>query len=317
MLNARVSGGHAFIKVKKRRKTGSMKIRYAIPALVAAAALALSGCTSNTEGEEYVPYDISGVSADDAVVALLPADIADRGTIKIGINPEYPPNEYKNSKGEISGWAVDLAGALAAKMGLEIEWEDAGFDTIIPKITGGTMDMGSSSFTDNPERQKSVDFVNYYEAGVLWAAPLGAEVEPDDACGLKVAVQATTFQHTDELPEKSEACEAAGKDPIEILPYETQSEATNAVVQGKAAAFTADSPVTLFAINQLSDKIGPSGMTFDVAPYGYPLDKDSELTPAVQAALQSLMDDGTYLAILEYAGVADGAITTATINAGG
>lgn len=288
-----------------------------MPALVAAAALALSGCTSNTEGEEYVPFDISGVTADDAAVALLPADVAERGTLKVGINPEYPPNEYKNAKGEINGWSVDLTGAVAAKLGLEVEWEDAGFDTIIPKITGGTLDMGSSSFTDNPERQKSVDFVNYYEAGVLWAAPIGEEVDPNDACGLKVAVQATTFEHTDELPEKSEACVEAGKEPIEILPYETQSEATNAVVQGKAAAFTADSPVTLFAINQLSDKISASGTTFDVAPYGYPLDKDSELTAAVQAALQALMDDGTYLEILTYAGVADGALSAATINAGG
>lgn len=293
-----------------------MKIRYAIPALVAAAALTLTGC-SNTEGDDYIPFDTSGVTADDAAVALLPADIAEQGKLKIGVNPEYPPNEYKNSKGEIVGWGVDLATALAAKLGLTVEWEDADFDIIIPKITGGTIDMGSSSFTDNPERQKTVDFVNYYEAGVLWAAPLGKEVDPDDACGLKVAVQATTFQHTDELPEKNDACVAAGKDKIEILPYETQSEATNAVVQGKADAFTADSPVTLFAINQLSDKIGPSGLTFDIAPYGYPLNKDSELTAAVQAALQSLIDDGTYLEILTYAGVEDGAITKATINAGG
>lgn len=293
-----------------------MKIRYAIPAFVAAAALALTGC-SNTEGADYVPFDISGVTVDDAAAALLPDAIKDRGSVIIGTNPEYAPNEYKNSKGEIVGWAVDLAGAVSAKLGLEVKWEDADFDIIIPKITGGTIDFGSSSFTDNPERQKTVDFVNYYEAGVLWAAPLGKEVDPDKACGLKIAVQATTFQHTDELPEKSDACEAAGEKAIEILPYETQAEATNAVVQGKADAFTADSPVTLFAINQLSDKIGPSGASFDIAPYGYPLNKDSDLTAAVQAALQSLMDDGTYLEILKYAGVEDGAITKATINAGG
>lgn len=294
-----------------------MKIRYVVPAVLAAGALVLSGCSNTDESDEYVPYDISNVTVDEAAVALLPDDIAERGTLRVGVNPEYPPNEYKNAQGEIVGWGVDLAEAVAAKLGLTIEWEDAGFDTIIPKIQGGGLDMGSSSFTDNPERQKSVDFVNFYEAGVLWAAPLGAEVDPDDACGKKVAVQSTTFQHTDELPEKSAACEAAGKEPIEILPYETQAEATNAVVQGAAEAFTADSPVTLYAISKLSDQIGPSGRTFDVAPYGYPLPKDSELTAAIQAALQSLMDDGTYMDILTYAGVEDGAISQATINAGG
>lgn len=294
-----------------------MKIRYVMPAVLAVAALTLTGCVTNEEGDEYEPFDVSSVNADDAAVALLPSEVADSGTFVIGVNPEYPPNEYKNSKGEIVGWGVDLAEAVAAKLGLEVEWEDAGFDTIIPKIDGGTIDMGSSSFTDNPERQKTVDFVNFYEAGVLWAAPLGEEVDPDDACGLKIAVQATTFQHTDELPAKNEACLEAGKDEIEILPYDTQSEATNAVVQGAAAAFTADSPVTLFAISRLADEIGPSGQAFDVAPYGYPLKKDSELAEAVKAALQSLMDDGTYMEILEHAGVEDGAISTATINAGG
>lgn len=299
------------------RKLESMKIRYVLPAIAAAAALVLTGCTQNVEEDAYESFDLSGVTADDAAVALLPAEVADSGVLKVGVNAEYPPNEYKNSDNEIVGWGVDLVTAISLKLGLEIEIEDAGFDTIIPKVNGGTLDMGSSSFTDNPERQKSVDFVNFYEAGVLWAAPIGEEVDPNDACGHKVAVQATTFQHTDELPEKSEACEAAGKDPIEILPYETQAEATNAVVQGAADAFTADSPVTLYAISKLSDKIAPSGEAFDVAPYGYPLGKDSELTTAVQAALQSLMDDGTYMAILQHAGVEAGAISEATINAGG
>lgn len=284
--------------------------------MLAAGALALTGCSNTEESDAYVKFDSSGIAVDEAAAALLPADIAERGTLLVGTNPEYPPNEYKNSKGEIVGWGVDLVEAIGKKLGLTVEWEDAGFDTIIPKITGGSLDMGSSSFTDNPERQKSVDFVNFYEAGVLWAAPLGKEVDPDDACGKKVAVQATTFQHTDELPEKSAACEAAGKPAIEILPYESQAEATNAVVQGAADAMTADSPVTLDAISKLSDKIGPSGRAFDVAPYGYPLAKDSELTPAVQAALQSLMDDGTYMKLLTHAGVEDGAITKATINAG-
>ena len=293
-----------------------MKIRYTLPVLVAAAALTLSGCVTNTEGPEREATDTSGIKVDEAAVALLPADIKDSGEIVIGTDASYPPNEYKDSNGEIVGWGVDLANAVAAKLGLEPKWEEAGFDTIIPSIQGGKMDMGSSSFTDNAERQKTVDFVNFYEAGVLWAAPIGETVDPNNACGLKIAVQAGTFQHTDELPAKSQACEDAGKQAIEIMPFEGQAEATNAVVLGQAQAFSADSPVTLSAIAAQSDKIEAAGESFDVAPYGYALPKDSELTKAVQAALQSLMDDGTYLDILTKAGVEDGAIDKATINAG-
>lgn len=293
-----------------------MKIRYALPALAAAALLTLTGCVTNEEGPQHESTDTSKITVDEAAAALVPADIKESGKLILGTDASYPPNEYKNSSGEIVGWGVDLAGTVSARLGLEPVWEEAGFDTIIPSIQGGKMNMGSSSFTDNAERQKTVDFVNFYEAGVLWAAPIGADVDPNNACGLKVAVQAGTFEHTDELPAKSAECEAAGKPKIEIMPFEGQAEATNAVVLGQAEAFSADSPVTLDAIAAQSEKIEAAGETFDVAPYGYALPKDTDLTKAVQAALQSLMDDGTYLEILTKAGVEDGAIAKATINAG-
>ncbi|GAB2566629.1 ABC transporter substrate-binding protein [Leucobacter ruminantium] len=301
-----------------------MKIRYALPALAAAALLTLTGCVTNTEGPQREAADTSGIEVDEAAAALLPDDIKESGELVVGTDASYPPNEYKDSNGEIVGWGVDLAEAVGAKLGLKLKWEEAGFDTIIPSIQGGKMDMGSSSFTDNAERQKTVDFVNFYEAGVLWAAPVGSDIDPNNACGLKVAVQAGTFEHTDELPAKSTACTDAGKPAIEIMPFEGQAEATNAVVLGQAEAFSADSPVTLSAIAAQSDKIEAAGESFDVAPYGYALAKNEEdggktpsaLTKAVQAALQSLMDDGTYLEILKGAGVEDGAIEEATINAG-
>ena len=293
-----------------------MKIRYALPALAAAALLTLTGCVTNEEGPQHESTDTSKITVDEAAAALVPADIKESGKLILGTDASYPPNEYKNSSGEIVGWGVDLAGAVSARLGLEPVWEEAGFDTIIPSIQGGKMNMGSSSFTDNAERQKTVDFVNFYEAGVLWAAPIGADVDPNNACGLKVAVQAGTFEHTDERPAKSAECEAAGKPKIEIMPFEGQAEATNAVVLGQAEAFSADSPVTLDAIAAQSEKIEAAGETFDVAPYGYALPKDTDLTKAVQAALQSLMDDGTYLEILEGAGIGSGAVTEATINAG-
>ena len=197
-----------------------------------------------------------------------------------------------------------------------MQYEIASFDKIIPSITGGTMDMGMSSFTDNAERQQQVDFVDYYEAGILWAAPAGATVDPDDACGLKVAVQATTYEHTDELPAKSQACTDAGKPAIEITPFDTQDAAANAVVLGQADAMSADSPVTLYAISQTDGKLEAAGDIFDSAPYGFPVQKGSELAAAVQAAMQSLVADGTYGDILAEWGVEAGAVDTIEINAG-
>lgn len=294
-----------------------MKIRYAIPALVAAAALALTGC-SNTEDEtshESVT-DASQIQPDEAAVALLPAEIKERGTLLMGTDADYPPNEYKDDEGNPTGWNVELAEAVAAKLGLKPEWEILKFDAIIPRIQEGALDVGSSSFTDTLERQQSVTFVNYLNAGTQWAAPAGSDVDPDNACGLTVSVQNGTVQHLTELEGKSAACVAAGKEPIEILPFAGQAEATQAVVSGKADAFSADLPVTGDAVKQLKGQLETVGEVFDAAPYGFATQKDAETTKAIQAALQSLMDDGTYLKILTAAGIESGALTEATINAG-
>ncbi|WP_139417809.1 ABC transporter substrate-binding protein [Agromyces laixinhei] len=292
--------------------------RLLIPAVAAAAVLLFTGCVDNTTGGDEPPADdsASAIEVDEAAAALLPAEIADAGVLRVGTDAAYPPNEYKDDAGNPIGWDVDLVEALGDKLGLEIEYEIASFDKIIPSITGGTMDMGMSSFTDNAERQKQVDFVDYYSAGILWAAPAGATVDPDDACGLKVAVQATTYEHTDELPAKSQACTDAGKPAIEITPFDTQDAAANAVVLGQADAMSADSPVTGYAIAQTDGKLEAAGEVFDSAPYGFPVAKGSELSAAIQAAMQSLIDDGTYGDILAEWGVESGAVDTIEINAG-
>lgn len=292
--------------------------RLLLPAAVAsAAALLFTGCVNNSEtegGGTSSEAPSTSISADDAAVALLPAEVKDSGVLRIGTDAEYPPNEYKDDAGNPVGWGVDLAEAVSAKLGLEPEWEILSFDSIIPRIQEGALDMGSSSFTDTVERQASVDFVDFLNAGSLWAAPAGSDITPDTACGKTVAVQSGTIQHTDELPERSQECVDAGEEPIEILPFEGQPEVTNAVVNGKADAFSADLPVTGDAVSKLEGQLETVGEMFDAAPYGFATQKGSDMTNAVQAALQSLIDDGTYLEILTAAGIESGAVDEAVIN---
>lgn len=294
-----------------------MRARYAFPAIAAVAVLLLSGCVDNSTPSPggSAGDSTSSVKKDDAAAALLPAKIADSGKLIIGTDPTYAPNEFKDEAGKPIGWGIEIAAAVAAKLGLEPEYQVSKFDNIIPSVTGGKVNIGVSSFTDNVEREKIVDFVNYYTAGIQWASPKGKDVDPDDACGLKVAVQATTYEDTDEVPAKSEACVAAGKAPIQKVPFDTQDAATNAVVLGQADAMSADSPVTLYAISKTEGKLQLAGETFDVAPYGIAVGKDAGLAEAIQAALQSMVDDGSYADILDKWGVSDGGIDEITINA--
>ena len=287
-------------------------------ALAAATALLLTGCVDNTSGggSSEAPTTSTEVTEDEAAAALLPDAVAEAGVLLVGTDAAYPPNEFKDASGQPVGWEIELTDAIAATLGITAEYQIASFDNIIPSITGGKTDMGMSSFTDNAERQQQVDFIDYYEAGIQWAQLAGGDVDPDDACGLKVAVQATTYEHTDELPGKSQACVDAGKPAIEILPFDSQDAAANAVVLGQADAMSADSPVTLYAIEQTDGKLEPAGDTFDSAPYGIPVAKGSDLIPALQAALEALIANGTYEEILTAWGVESGGVDTIEINAG-
>src|SRR5690606_323388 len=96
---------------------------------------------------------------------------------------------------------------------------------------------------------------------------------------------------------------------------EAQDAAANAVALGQADAFSADSPVTLYAIAQNEGKLQAAGETFDEAPYGLPIAKDSELTEAIVSAFEALIADGTYTEILDEWGVASGGLDEITINA--
>jgi polar amino acid transport system substrate-binding protein len=245
---------------------------------------------------------------------MVPDKIKSSGKLIVGVNVPYAPNEFKDSSGKIVGFDVDLMDAVATVLGLTPEYTEAAFDKIIPAIQAGTYNVGMSSFTDNKEREKTVDFVTYFSAGIQWAAPAGKTVDPNNACGLKVAVQATTTEDTDEIPAKSKACTSAGKAAINKLKFDRQDDATNALVLGKVDAMSADSPVTAYAVKQSGGKLQLAGQIFDSAPYGWPVAKGSTLAQALQKAAQSLIDSGAYLDITKKWGVEAGDIKSAQIN---
>lgn len=287
-------------------------------AMTATAALALTGCTTNTEGpqDSGEPREEVSLETDEAIAALVPAEIRDKGVIVIGTNPPYAPNEFKDQNGEIVGFDVDVMNAAAQLMGLRAEFRESDFEKIIPAIEGGTMDMGASSFTVNDERLKTVDFVTYFEAGIQWASAAGNDIDPDDACGLNVAVQQTTVSDQEDVPARSEACVAAGKPAIQKVQFDSQDEASTAVALGKVDAMSADSPVSAYAVKQSEGKMQLAGDVFDAAPYGWPVRKGSELAAALEAAADKLIETGDFEKIARNWGVEDGLIDDAEIRKG-
>jgi polar amino acid transport system substrate-binding protein len=294
----------------------------AAAAAVTSTALVLTGCGGGSEdssggGSASTGTPLPSVSADEALAAKVPEDIKSDGVLSVGSDTTYAPSEFLAEDGEtIVGFDIDLFTLVAQKLGLEAEFETAPFDSIIAGVGSGKYEAGVSSFTINGERLQQANMISYYSAGTQWSTKKGNpdDVDPDDACGLQIAVQKATVQ-VDDITARSEACEAAGKEPITIDQYEGQDEATAAVVSGKDAAGLADSPVMAYAVSQTNGQLELLGDIYDAAPYGYVVGKDqTEFAQAIADAVKSLIDDGSYLTVLEKWGVEDGAIDDPTVN---
>ncbi|MFG2090144.1 MULTISPECIES: ABC transporter substrate-binding protein [unclassified Spirillospora] len=296
---------------------GSLRRRaVAASALVLTGALALSACgDSNDSGDSGDSG--SNTSADAKLAAMVPDAIKSDGKIVIGTDASYPPNESVDpATQKIVGWDIELFDAVAAKLGLKTQYNNAGFDTIIPGVQSGKYEAGISSFTDTKEREQAVDFVTYYSAGTAWAALKGNPkgVNPEDACGKSIGVQQGTVQ-VEDLTAKSKECTDAGKPAIKQVVRKQQTEVNNDLVAGKVDAMAADSPIIGDAVKK-TGKLEIIGEVYDTAPYGYTFGKNSgQFKDAVLGAVKALIADGTYKKILTEYGVESGAITEPAINA--
>jgi polar amino acid transport system substrate-binding protein len=293
---------------------------------VALLAVTVAGCGAGGDGSSGGGGAQTGgastnpapaVQKDAALAALVPPDIASDGKIVVGADASYAPNEFVDTDGTtIIGMDVDLGKAIGQKLGLEVEFQNSAFDGILPGIASKKYELGMSSFTDNAEREKVVDMVTYFSAGTKMAVPKGNPdgLKLDDLCGKTVAAQRGTVQ-VDDLTARNDTCTKAGKPAINISQFQAQTDVTLALTAKRAQAMLADSPVVDYAVSKTNGQLEAVGDAYDTAPYGIAVPKgDGKYAQAVQGAVQALMTDGTYKAILDKWSVSGGAITTSKIN---
>jgi polar amino acid transport system substrate-binding protein len=284
--------------------------------------LAAAGCGSNsleggsTSAPTSAPSSAPSSGGPD-LSGSLPPKIKSAGKIVVGVDASYPPNEFLQGGKTVVGMDVDLFNAVAQKFGVTVDWQPAGFDTIITGVQGGKYDMGISSFTINDKRKAQVNMVSYFNAGTLWATAKGNPkgVNPDDACGKTVAVQKGTTQLEDDLPKRQAKCKTEGKPEIKLVVREKQDQATADLAGGKADAMLADSPVVLYAISQTNGQLEKLGDIYDAAPYGYVVPKaQTAFAQAIVEALKAMNADGSYKSTLAKWNNDSGAITDFAVN---
>ncbi|WP_156253372.1 ABC transporter substrate-binding protein [Pseudactinotalea terrae] len=251
-------------------------------ALAATTSLALAACGGGSGGD-----DEGGEGGGTDLELVTP------GTLTVCSEVPYPPFEVEDSSAPsgYSGFDIDLAQAIADSLELELVVQDVSFDGIQSgtAYASGQCDMGASAVTITEERQANLDFSDpYYDSlqSLLVAADSGI-ASLADLAGQPVAVQATTTG-------EAYAQENAPAD-AELISYPGDAEMWPALQAGQVVAILQDLPVNLTHAQEDPAYVIVEEYDTDES-YGFAFGKDSNpnLLAAVNEALQTMRDDGSY-----------------------
>jgi polar amino acid transport system substrate-binding protein len=250
---------------------------------------------------------------------MLPDAIKSAAEIKVGINGIYAPMEYKDpSTNQLVGLDVDLANAIGQRLGVKITFDDQQFDQLINSVTTGRDDMVLSGMSDSVERQKTLDFVDYFNSGTqaFTTKELSSQIKTlADLSGKTCAVSASTDFYTTMEKWSKDNLEAQGKPGIKMLGVDSEASATLQIKQGRAQASAISPEVLGYMEKQTPGQWVSFGEMLAPAPYGIAFDKNNtQLRDAVQAAIQQMIKDGSYKAILNKWNCGQAAVQDATIN---
>lgn len=239
------------------------------------------------------------------------------GKLNVTISLAYPPMEYSDAGStELKGFDIDLAKAIAERLGLTAEFQNVEFPQLIPQVVTGRSDLIMTAFSDKVERQTQLDFIDYFKTGNVFYSTADQQDEiknEADLCGKTVAVATGTSWVT--WAEDVGKANCAPDKLITVIQIPTQAEHIMQIRQGRAQASVIGLEGLLDLMKQEPDKFHQIGEMGDVNHYGIAFAKaNGELRDAVKGALDAMKADGTYAQILDRYGLKQAAVEEFKIN---
>ncbi|GAB3624570.1 ABC transporter substrate-binding protein [Mariniluteicoccus endophyticus] len=284
-----------------------MKTKFQFLTAATVLSLAMAGCgggapSPQTGGTTAPGSAAPSVALDPEVAKLVPEKY--KGGAKVAVFGDWAPEEYVENN-EVKGWAVDMAKVISAKSGVQFDYQPSGFDAILPGLGNGRYDLAVASLGVTDERMKSIDFVPLQKDGTAFAWKKGNDAvkvtAAEDACGRSVAVLTGAWEYQYLTENNEKLCRG---NPMNVQQFKDQPAAEMAVNSGRVDLVAAGSGKLAYAAKQ-SGQLEVSSLLVDAAYNGLGLPKNSEFGPAVRAAVQSMIDDGTYKKIRQDWGVSN------------
>lgn len=269
------------------------KLSIAMLSMVLAGSMLLTACGGgNTQPAENTGSDDTQQSET--------AENTEGGVLRMGTNATFPPYEYMDENNEVAGIDAEIAAAIADKLGMELDITDMAFESLIPALQAGTIDIVLAGMTVDPERAEQVNFTDTYATGVqVVIVPENSDIAPVeneegamevDLTGKTIGVQTGTtgdLYCTDDYGQEF------------VKQFDNGPLAVAALMNGQVDCVVIDNEP---AKNYVAANEGLTILdtAFANEDYAAAIAKDNtELFEQVNAAIQELKEDGTIQTIIE------------------
>ncbi len=253
--------------------------------------------------------------SDPALHKLLPAG-RDGEPFTLAVSLGSPPDDFRDEKGQIVGWEIDLARAAVQLLGMTLEIRPTTFDSLIPGLQAKRFDAATGQMGVSVARGKIVDQIGWLTGNELFAAKSTNPIQVnglDDLCGVTVATTRGSREMVF-VEEHQPKCAAAGKKPIDALAFNDGNGAADAMMSGRAELFWLGSTAVSYFVAQTKGRTHIVGHYTDTSYIGVALPKGSDLAKPFQAALEALHANGGYDKIVKKWGLEDGAVKSFPLN---
>ncbi len=214
-------------------------------------------------------------------------------TLKVALDPTFPPFQSKNADGTLQGFDIDLINAIADAEGFAVDLQALPFDGIIPALQAGTMDATISTMTITKERAEVVDFTRpYFKAGLAIAVQeSNTDITGFESLnGKRIAVQIGTTG-------EQEARKVPGAD---VRTFDNAPLALQELANGNVDAVINDAPVTLYALKSGQvNGLKVVGQLLTEEYYGMATPKGSPNLERLNSGLGTIIQNGKYREIYQ------------------
>ncbi len=273
-----------------------MKMKKYLALLLALAMVfALAACSAK-EPVETAPAEDSAEPTEAVEPATLTT--VEAGKLHMSTNAAFPPYEMTTDDGSFEGIDVEVATAIAQKLGLELVVDDMGFDAALTAVQTGQSDIAMAGITVTDDRLQVMDFSDSYATGiqvviVKEGSPIQSVDDLANADMIGCQKATTGYIYCSDTPENG----GYGED--HVIAYETGALAVMALVNGQVDCVVIDNePAKAFVAENSGLEILDTEFAVEDYAIGFAKGNDA-LKDAVNAAMAELKADGTFQDIVD------------------